>query len=96
MATLSPSCDGVRVGTEGAFFKCDESGFGEYPSRSYLYNDWQRVTDDDALAMAGALNLAVAVIKAGSPMTDNQAMAVKAFEIDEDRPSFKDLVLTES
>jgi hypothetical protein len=43
---------------EGAFFKCDEGGYGEHPSGSYLGNDWQIVTDDDARAMA-ALNRAV-------------------------------------
>ena len=60
---------------EGAFFKCDEGGFGEHPSGSYLGNDWQTVTDDDARAMATALNLAVATINAGSQRTDDRSPA---------------------
>jgi hypothetical protein len=80
---------------EGAFFKCDELGFGEHPSGSYLGNDWQMVTDTDACAMAAALDLAIATINAGSPMTDNQAMALKEFEIDESEPFWKRLNLTE-
>jgi len=40
------------------------------------------VTDDDARGMATALNLAVATINAHSPMTDNQAAALKALETD--------------
>jgi hypothetical protein len=67
---------------DGAFFKCDEGGFGEHVSGSYLGNDWQMVTDDDARAMATALNLAIAVINAGAPLTQNQANALKAFAID--------------
>jgi hypothetical protein len=65
---------------EGAFFKCDEGGFGEHPSGSYIGNDFQIVTDDDARAMAAALKLAVDTINAGSPMTDNQATALKALK----------------
>ena len=80
---------------EGAFFKCDELGFGEHPSGSYLGNDWQIVTDDDARAMAAALNLAVATINAGSPMTDNQVMVLKEFKIDDGDPFWKDPRLTE-
>jgi hypothetical protein len=72
---------------EGAFFKCDEIGSGEHPSGSYLGNDWQIVTDDDARATAAALNLAVAAINAGAPMTDDQTTALRAFEIE---PLFDD------
>jgi hypothetical protein len=72
----------------GAFFKCDEGGFREHASGSYLGNDWQTVTDDDARAMAAALNLAIAIINAGAPMTDNQAKALKAFAIDDDDEPF--------
>jgi hypothetical protein len=80
---------------EGAFFKCDEVGFGAHPSGSYLGNDWQMVTDDDAHAMAAALNLAVAAINAGSPMTDNQAAVLKAFAIDDRESVFMAVKLTE-
>lgn len=62
---------------QGAFFKCDEGGYGEHPSGSYLGNDWQIATDDDAHALAVALNLAVATVNTGSPMTDEQAAALK-------------------
>src|SRR4051812_5064336 len=76
---------------DGAFFKCDEAGFGEHPSGSYLGNDWQQVTKDDACGMAAALNLAVATINAGSPMTDNQVTALKKFEEIDEEPAFKSL-----
>ena len=45
------------------------------PLGSYLGNYWQEVTDDDAHAMAAALNLAVAARNAGSLLTDEQATA---------------------
>jgi hypothetical protein len=80
---------------DGAFFKCDEAGFGEHASGSYLGNDWQIVTDDDARAMATALNLAVAVINSGAPMTDNQAKALKAFAVNDNESSWQNLKLTE-
>jgi hypothetical protein len=79
----------------GAFFKCDEGGHGEHPSGSYFGNSFQIVTDGDARAMAAALNRAVATINAGSPMTDNQATALRAFEIDSGEPVWRDLELTE-
>jgi hypothetical protein len=67
--------------SEGAFFKNDELGFGPHPSGSYLGNDWQLVTDDDARAFGAALHLAILNVNAGAPMTDNQVTALKAFEI---------------
>lgn len=67
---------------EGALIKCDEGGYGEHPSGSYLDNDRQKVTDDDAQAMAAALELAIATINAGSPMTDGQAKALRTLETD--------------
>jgi hypothetical protein len=70
----------------GAFFKCDEGGHGEHPSGSYFGNSFQIVTDGDARAMAAALNRAVATINAGAPMTDEQAAALKALEIDHHDP----------
>jgi len=79
----------------GAFFKCDEGGHGEHPSGSYFGNSFQIVTDGDARAMAAALNRAVAAINAGSPMTDNQALVLKEFEISDGEPPWKDLRLTE-
>jgi hypothetical protein len=66
---------------EGAFFKNDEGGFGPHPSGSYLGNDWQLVTDEDARAFAAALNLAIDTVNAGSPLTADQAAALKEFEI---------------
>jgi hypothetical protein len=77
---------------EGAFFKCDEVGFGEHPSGSYSGNDWQIVTDDDARAMAAALNLAVATINARSPMTDEQATVLNEFKFDKREPFWKTLL----
>ena len=65
---------------EGAFSKCDEGGFGEHPSGSYLGNDFQIVTDGDARAMAEALNRAVTSINARSPMTGDQIKALKALK----------------
>ena len=61
---------------EGAFFKCDEGGFGEHRSGSYIGNDFQIVADDDAHAMAAALNLAVATIDAGSPMSTTCPLSI--------------------
>src|SRR3954451_6213534 len=63
----------------GAFVKCDEGGFGEHPSGSYLGNDWQKVTQEDASNMAAALNLAVATINAGGPLSDAQVRALAGF-----------------
>lgn len=40
------------------------------------------MTDDDAQAMAAALELAIATINAGSPMTDGQAKALRTLETD--------------
>jgi hypothetical protein len=80
---------------EGAFFKNDEGGYGEHPSGSYFGNDYQIVTDNDARAMAAALNLAVATINAGSPMTDNQVMVLKEFKIDDGDPFWKHPGFTE-
>src|SRR4051794_38182995 len=74
---------------EGAFFKCDEAGFREHPSGSYLGNDFQIVTATDASAMAAALNLAVATIDAGTPINEIQATALKGLEIDEHDPLAK-------
>jgi hypothetical protein len=73
---------------EGAFFKNDEGGFRPHPSGSYLCNDWQQVGDDDARAFGAALNLAIATINAHSPMTDDQAMILKEFEIQEGEPFY--------
>jgi hypothetical protein len=79
---------------EGAFFKCDpQTGFGPYPSGSYTCNDWQIVTDDDARAMAAALNRAIAKINAGAPMTDEHVEVLKKFKIGD--PFWKDPRLTE-
>jgi hypothetical protein len=52
------------------------------------------VTDDDARAMAAALNRAVATINAGSPMTDNQVVALREFEI-RNGPAWPGVELTE-
>src|SRR4051812_43009313 len=65
---------------DGAF----NGHFGEHPSGSYLGNDWQQVTDDDARAFGAALNLAVAAINAGSAMTNAQVTVLKAFQIGHD------------
>ena len=73
---------------EGAFFKDDEEGFGPRSCGSYLGNDRQQVTDDDARAFGAALHLAIATINARSPMTDDQAMALKEFEIDKSGPFY--------
>jgi hypothetical protein len=73
---------------EGAFFKDDEGGSGPHSSGSYLGNDRQQVTDDDARAFGAALHLAIATINARSPMTDDQAMALKEFEIEESGPFY--------
>jgi hypothetical protein len=81
---------------EGAFFINDEFGLRYHPSGSYLGNDWQLVTDDDARAFGAALRLAIAAINAGSPMTDDQVTALKAFdEKDDGEPFFSCLNLTE-
>jgi len=80
---------------DGAFFKNDEVGLGDHPSGSYLGNDWQQVTDADARAFGTALNLAVATINAGSPMTDTQVTVLKAFEIDDGEPFYATFTLTE-
>lgn len=79
---------------ESAFFKCDIEGYSEHPRGSYLGNSWQKVTDDDARAIAASLDLAVATINAGSPMSDNHATALKEF-VDDGEPFWKDLNLTE-
>ena len=48
------------------------------------------VTDDDARAMAAALNLAVATINAGSPMTDKPSYgAERITKIDDGDPSLE-------
>jgi hypothetical protein len=73
---------------EGAFFRDDERGFGPHDSGSYIGNDWQQVGDDDARAFGAALNLAIATINAHSPMTDDQAMILKEFEIQEGEPFY--------
>ena len=52
------------------------------------------MTDGDARAMAAALNRAVATINAGSPMTDEQAAALKPLEVDH-RDPLLELNLTE-
>jgi hypothetical protein len=78
----------------GAFFKNDEGGFGAHPSGSYLGNDWQQVTDDDARAFGAALKLAIAMINAGLPLTDDQITKLKEFEFDDSDP-FADVDLTE-
>ena len=78
----------------GAFFKNDEAGFGPHPSASYLGNDWQQVTDDDARAFGAALNLAITTVKAGSPLIDDQAGKLREFEVDDCDP-FADFDLTE-
>jgi hypothetical protein len=66
---------------EGAFFKCDEAGYGEHPSGSYIGNDRQIVTGDDASAMAAALNRAVTTINAGLSLTDEQAAALAGLRV---------------
>jgi hypothetical protein len=71
---------------EGAFFKDDEGGFRPHSSGSYLGNDRQQVSDDDARAFGASLHLAIATINAQSPMTDDQATMLKAFEIKESEP----------
>jgi hypothetical protein len=77
----------------GAVFPIEFWGGGsepiisERPSRSYFGNDWQQVTDDDALAFGAALELAIAAINAESPMTDSQEAALKEFEVTSDDPS---------
>lgn len=68
------------MGAKGAFIKCDEGGYGEHSSGSYLGNDRQKVTDADAQAMAAALELAIATINADSPMTDGQAKALRTLK----------------
>ena len=73
---------------EGAFFRDDERGFGPHDSGSYIGNDWQQVGYDDARAFGAALHLAIATINARSPMTDDQAMALKEFEIDKSGPFY--------
>jgi hypothetical protein len=73
---------------EGAFFKDDEGGFGPHSCGSYLGNDRQQVTDDDARAFGAALHLAIATINARAPMSDDQAMALKEFEIDKSGPFY--------
>ena len=63
------------------------SNFGVVPtSQSYFGNDWQQVTDHDALAFGAALELAIAAINAESPMTDSQEAALKEFEVTSDDP----------
>jgi hypothetical protein len=64
---------------EGAFFKDDEAGFGPHPSGSYLGNDRQRVTDEDARAFGAALRLALATADLGLPMTADQKDALADF-----------------
>jgi len=73
---------------EGAFFRDDERGFGPHASGSYIGNDWQQVGDEDARAFGAALHLAIATINARSPITDDQAMALKEFEIEEGEPLY--------
>jgi hypothetical protein len=66
---------------DGAFFKNDEGGLRAHPSGSYLGNDWQQVTDDDARAFSVALKLAIGAVNAGSPLTTDQADALKPLEV---------------
>lgn len=58
----------VEFGWEpaGVFFKCDERGYRPHPTGSYLGNDFQTVTEEDAVAFSAALNRALA---AGKPLT---------------------------
>ena len=70
----------------GAVFPSNSGVAGEPTSRSYFGNDWQQVTDDDALAFGAALELAIAAINAESPMTDSQEAALKEFEVTSDDP----------
>ena len=61
------------------------SNYGVVPTfESYFSNDWQEVTDHDALAFGAALELAIAAIKTESPMTDRQEAALKKFEFSDD------------
>jgi hypothetical protein len=66
---------------EGTFYEGDKGGVGEQLFASYLGNDRQRVTDNDARAMGAALNLALATVNASAPMTDNQLAALKALKL---------------
>jgi hypothetical protein len=80
---------------EGTFYEDDRGGVDEHFVGSYLGNDRQMVTDDDARAMAVALNLALTTINAGAPMTDNQSATLKALALDDNEPFYKDLLITE-
>ena len=64
---------------DGAFFKDDEVGFGPHPSGSYLGNDRQLVTDEDARAFGAALRLALTTADLGLPMTVDQKDALANF-----------------
>lgn len=64
---------------EGAFFKDDEAGFGPHPSGSYMGNDRQLVTDEDARAFGAALRRAIAAADLNLPMTADQKDALAAF-----------------
>lgn len=72
---------------EGAFFKEDEGGFGPHPSGSYLGNDWQKVTDQDARAFGAALHCAIGAVRAGAALTADQAAVLELFETNEDDES---------
>ena len=51
---------------------------------SYVTNDWQRVTDVDALALAAALYKAIAAIERGLELTPDQNEALTRMETEED------------
>jgi hypothetical protein len=79
---------------QGAFLKRDEGGLSEHPSGSYLGNDFQMVFNEDARTMSAALNLAVATIDAGGPMSEVQATALAAFAVCEEESVLVGLRLT--
>jgi hypothetical protein len=79
---------------DGAFFKNDEGGFGPHPSGSYLGNDWQLVTDEDARAFSAALNLAIDAVNAGSPLTADQADALKNMLTADQADALKNIEVT--
>jgi hypothetical protein len=64
---------------DGAFFKDDEAGFGPHLSGSYLGNDRQLVTDEDAHAFGAALRLALTTADLELPMTVDQKDALADF-----------------